>query len=199
MIANARMYAVSPEAAALWRQLLSAVIARAGLDVELIEHAEPTPIEELWQRSDMAAVFMCGLPYARAEPRPQLIAAPVPSPAAFLDRPEYWSEWVVRKDSSAQRIEDAFGGRIALTVGHSQSGFLAALTDIRGRSRTFPPYRELIAPQITPQGALRAVLEDRADVAPIDAYTLCLLRAFRSDLTDAVRIIGRTAATPIPP
>ena len=30
-IANARMYSVSPEVAALWRQLLSAIIARAGV------------------------------------------------------------------------------------------------------------------------------------------------------------------------
>jgi hypothetical protein len=43
MIANARIYSVSPEAAALWRTLLSAVIELAGLDIRLLEHAEPPP------------------------------------------------------------------------------------------------------------------------------------------------------------
>src|SRR5271156_6022593 len=99
MIANARMYAVSPEVAGLWRALLAAVIKRAGLDVQLVEHAEPAPIAELWQRSDKAAVFMCGLPFARAEPRPLLIAAPVPSPIEFNGQPRYWSNLVVRADS----------------------------------------------------------------------------------------------------
>jgi hypothetical protein len=70
MIANARMYSVSPEAAALWRRLLTAVIEHAGLDIRLLEHTEPAPINELWQRSDKAAVFMCGLPFSRASPRP---------------------------------------------------------------------------------------------------------------------------------
>src|SRR5258708_11997134 len=83
MIANARMYSVSPEAAGLWRSLLAAVIEHAGLDIKLLEHAGPAPINELWQRPAKAAVFMCGLPFSRSEPRPQLIPPPLPSPPAF--------------------------------------------------------------------------------------------------------------------
>jgi hypothetical protein len=41
MIANARMYSVSPEAAGLWRSLLTAVIGHAGLDIKLFEHNPP--------------------------------------------------------------------------------------------------------------------------------------------------------------
>jgi hypothetical protein len=74
MIANARMYSVSPEAAGLWRRLLTAVIEHAGLDIRLLEHAEPAPIKELWDRPDKAAVFMCGLPFSLSDPRPELIA-----------------------------------------------------------------------------------------------------------------------------
>src|ERR1700683_1343242 len=98
MIANARMYSVSPEAAGLWRALLSAIIEHAGLDITLLEHTEPVPIDELWRRPDKAAVFMCGLPFSRSEPRPELIAAPVPSPHEFRRLPHSWSEMVVRKE-----------------------------------------------------------------------------------------------------
>jgi ABC-type phosphate/phosphonate transport system substrate-binding protein len=199
MIANARMYSVSPEAAALWRRLLAAVIERAGLDVELLEHAEPQPIDELWQRADQAAVFMCGLPFSRSDPRPELIAAPVPSPADFRGLPQYWSDMVVRKDSGWQRIEDTFGSRIALTVPGSQSGCLAALYFLMSATDDFPPYQEVIAPQVTPLGALSAVIDGRADVAPIDSYAYCLLETYRRDLTSQVRVIARTASTPIPP
>ena len=90
------MYSVSPEAADLWRRLLAAVIERAGLDIELLEHTEPAPINELWQRPDKAAVFMCGLPFSLSQPRPELIAAPVPAPPDFRSEPQYWSEMVVR-------------------------------------------------------------------------------------------------------
>jgi ABC-type phosphate/phosphonate transport system substrate-binding protein len=198
MIANARMYSVSPEAAGLWRRLLTAVIAHAGLDIQLLEHTEPTPINELWQRADMAAVFMCGLPFSRSHPRPVLIAAPVPSPPDFRGLPQYWSEMVVRKDSSFQTIEDTFGGRIALTVADSQSGCLAALEFLMTMPSKFPLYREVIAPQVTPLGAVSAVVEGAADVAPIDSYAYRLLQKYRWDLTSRLRIVARTARTPIP-
>lgn len=199
MIANARMYSVSPQAAGLWRRLLGAVIERAGLDIGLLEHAEPAPIDELWRRPDKAAVFMCGLPFSRSVPRPQLIAAPVPAPLGFGGLPQYWSELVVRSDGALQTIEDTFGGRIALTVPDSQSGCLAALYYLMTKARKFPPYREVITPRITPLGAMSAVIDGAADVAPIDAYAYCLLQKYRPDLTSQLRVVGRTAPTPIPP
>jgi len=199
MIANARMYSVSPEAAGLWRRLLAAVIEHAGLDIRLLEHTGPAPISELWQRPDKAAVFMCGLPFSRSDPRPELIAAPVPSPPDFRGLPQYWSEMVVRKDSDFQIIEDTFGSRIALTVPDSQSGCLAALYYLMTAADRFPLYAEVTAPRITPIGAMSAVLDGAADVAPIDSYAYCLLQKYRSDLTSQLRIIGRTARTPIPP
>ena len=199
MIANARMYSVSPEAAALWRSLLTAVIGHAGLDIKLLEHSPPKSINELWQRPDKAAVFMCGLPYSRSDPRPELIAAPVPSPADFRGLPQYWSEMVVRRDSRYQTIEDTFGGRIALTVPDSQSGCLAALYYLMTAADRFPLYGEVTTPKVTPLGAMSAVIDGAADVAPIDSYAYCLLQKYRGDLTSQLRIIGRTARTPIPP
>ena len=199
MIANARMYSVSPEAAGLWRRLLTAVIEHAGLDVRLLEHTEPAPIDELWRRRDMAAVFMCGLPFSRSDPRPELIAAPVPAPADFRGLPQYWSAMVVRKNSAFQTIEDTFGGRIALTVPDSQSGCMAALYYLSTVADKFPLFREVIAPQVTPLGALSAVVDGTADVAPIDSYAYCLLQKYRWDLTSQVRTIARTPRTPIPP
>jgi ABC-type phosphate/phosphonate transport system substrate-binding protein len=199
MIANARMYSVSPEAAALWRKLLAAVVEHAGLDITLVEHTEPAPINELWQRRDKAAVFMCGLPFSLSDPRPELIAAPVPSPPAFRGLPQYWSQMVVRKDSRFQAIEDTFGGRIALTVPDSQSGCLAALYYLMTAANRYPPYGEVITPKVTPLGAMSAVIDGAADVAPIDSYAFCLLQKYRSDLTSQLRTIARTAPTPIPP
>lgn len=205
MIANARMYGVSPAVAALWRELLSSIIAAADQDIELLEHAAPAPIEELWDRTDMAAVFMCGLPFARAEPQPVPVAAPVPSPEAFGGEPRYWSDFVVRRDSGFESVADTFGSRIAFTVPGSQSGCIAALSyfqalhpgaDSRGAGR--PLFAEIIAPTITPVGALEAVVSGTAEIAPIDAYAFALLGRHRPDLTAAVRVVGRTAPTPIP-
>jgi ABC-type phosphate/phosphonate transport system substrate-binding protein len=199
MIANARMYSVSPEAAALWRRLLAALIAQSQLEIELLDHAEPAPIGELWRRKDMAAVFMCGLPYSLSHPRVQLIAAPVPAAPEFLGLPQYWSEMVVRKDSEFMTVNDTFGGRIAMTVPDSQSGCVAALYYLMTAGDRFPLYEEVIAPRVTPQGAIYAVIDRAADVAPIDSYAYRLLQKYRPDLTSQLRIVARTASTPIPP
>src|SRR5258708_16415488 len=157
MIANARMYAVDAQAGELWRALLSTVSAEEGLNVEMIEPAPPAAIEDLWRRTDMAAVFMCGLPYSCANPKPTLIAAPVPSAAEFAGRPEYWSELVVRGDSPFYDLESTFGGKICFTAPNSQSGYAAALQYLMafdaardGKAARSPLYREIAAPAVTP-------------------------------------------------
>src|SRR5690242_17483690 len=109
MIANARMYSVTPRVAALWRSLLASVLEATGKPVEIVDHAPPAPISELWKRSDKAAVFMCGLPFSLAAPGDSLVVAPVPSPAAYGGRDCYWSDVVVRADSPFQSIEQTFG------------------------------------------------------------------------------------------
>jgi ABC-type phosphate/phosphonate transport system substrate-binding protein len=205
MIANARMYSVSPQAATSWGQLLTMISDKSGVHMQVVAHSEPEPIAELWRRSDMGAVFMCGLPFSRAQPQPALVAAPVPSPPEFAGQACYWSDFVVRADSGYRTVEDTLGTRIALTVPESQSGCVAALTyfmENQGSATAggdVPPYREIIAPTVTPLGALRAVLQGAADIAPIDSYALRLLEQYRPELTSQVRIVGRTAATPIPP
>lgn len=210
MIANARMYSVDAKVAELWRALLGAVIRESGAPVTLLEYPAPAPLEALWQRPDLGAVFMCGLPFARSVPQPVLIAAPVPSPVEFADAPRYWSAFVVRRDSSHRTVADTFGGRVAFTVPGSQSGYVAALSYFRtivsdaaagGKSLAEgePLFDEIVAPTVTPQGALWAVIRGAADIAPIDAYALHLLQRHRPDLTDQVRLVGETVPTPIPP
>ena len=208
MFANARMYSVSAAAAGSWRQLFTSVAQRAAEIAETAETAEtldiidypaPAPLRDLWNRPDKGAVFMCGLPYSRAVPRPHLLAAPVPSPAQFRGRPEYWSEFVVRAESDERTLSDTFGGRIALTSVESQSGFAAPLRHLRAAGSERPLFAALIAPQVTPQGALAAVADGLADVAAIDSYTMQLLRRHDPQRVSRVRVIDRTEPRPIPP
>jgi len=198
MIANARMYSVTPHVAALWRGLLGTILADSDGAIEIVDHAPPTPISELWQRADKAAVFMCGLPCSLATPRPCLVAAPVPSPDLYGGQPCYWSDVVVRTDSPFHTIGDTFGRRLALTSPESQSGCAALLHALMPYGRDAPLYREIIEPCFTPRGALMAVIERRAEVAPLDSYALALLSKHAPELTSQVRIVMSTEATPIP-
>jgi ABC-type phosphate/phosphonate transport system substrate-binding protein len=199
LIANARMYSVSAAAGESWRELLARVARRARQPVEVIDYPAPAPLAQLWSRADKAAVFMCGLPFSRATPQPFLLAAPVPSAAQFDGQPEYWSEFVVRSDSPYRALSDTFGARIAFTSVDSQSGFAAPLQYLSQQDGNRPLFREVTAPQVTPQGALAAVAGGRAEVAAIDAYSLQLMRRYAPELAAQVRVLARTPSRPIPP
>ena len=178
------MYSATPQVGALWRRLLASALAPVdGAPVEIVEHAPPAPIAELWQRPDKAAVFMCGLPLSCAEPRPAIVAAPVPSPAAYGGRACYWTDLVVRADSPFTTLEQTFDHRLALTTPELQSGYAASLHALMPYGSARPLYREVVAPTFTPMGALMAVIDRRAEVAPLDSYALALLQRHAPELT----------------
>ncbi len=198
MIANARMYSVTPQVAALWRSLLAAILKKTEGAVEIVDHAPPAPISELWKRPDKAAVFMCGLPYSLAAPQPHLVVAPIPSPPAYGGRACYWSDLVVRADSPFRTLEQTFGHRLALTTPESQSGYAALLYALMPHGGTRPLYREIIEPRFTPMGALTAVIENKAEVAPLDSYAFALIAKDAPELAAQVRVIQSTDPTAIP-
>ena len=208
LVSNARMYSVTPGVGQMWRALFEAIGHSSGVALTWVEHAAPRPLAELWRQADLGAVFMCGLPFSRAEPRPVLVVAPVPSPAAFGGLPRYWSELVVRADGPFQTVADTFGKRIALTTPDSQSGCLAALYYLQvvaegggtaGTRPGMPLYDEVIAPRITPRGAMMAVIDGEADIAPIDSFAFSLLQRYSPELTSQLRVVGQTEPTAIPP
>jgi ABC-type phosphate/phosphonate transport system substrate-binding protein len=210
LIANARMYAVTPVVREAWRALFDWVSRHSGIPLTYIDHAAPAPLEELWSRGDLAAAFMCGYPFAMAGPRPQLVAAPIPAPPRYGGRAVYCTDFVVRADSPIARLPDAFGGRIGWTVEHSQSGFNAVRHHLlgyrrdsqegegreRGRGRLFAAS---IGPLVTPRRVIEALLRGEIDVGPLDSYVHDLLRTHEPATASRLRTVESTAMTPIPP
>ena len=192
LIANARMYAVSPEAAAAWSALFRRVIALSGVEMEIIPHAFPLPVSDLWLRPDLGCAFMCGWPWVRGFADVVPLAAPVTVEAG---RPVYWSNLVVAADSPARTLADTAGGRVAYTIKDSQSGFSALRHHLRLHG---PAYAGEVGPLTTPRRMIEAVAEGRADIGPVDSFAHALLRRYAPELTARVRVIAQTAPTPIP-
>jgi ABC-type phosphate/phosphonate transport system substrate-binding protein len=199
-IANARMYAVTPHVRDAWRALFDWLGRRSGVPLLYVDHAAPAPLEELWLRHDLAAAFMCGLPFASAAPRPPIIAAPLPSPERYRGQPVYCTDFVVRADSDYRTLGDTFGGRIGWTVHHSQSGFNAVRHHLlkyrRGSERLFV---ESIGPLVTPRKVIEAVVDGTIDIGPLDSYVHDLLKRHDPVTAAKLRTIESTAMTPIPP
>ena len=203
MIANARMYSLDAHVAALWRQLFERVAGRAGVALEMVEHAAPRPLAQLWQRDDLGCVFMCGYPWStwpRRESRPRLLAVPLPRGERYAGQPVYCSDIVVRRDAPFIDIDALRGTRFAFTLESSQSGWQApraffAEHALRSGGRWFG---ETVGPLVTPRAVADAVIEGRADAAPLDSYWHDLLQLHEPATAARLRVVASTPMTPMP-
>jgi len=194
------MYDVTPEVRRHWHVLLRAAATNADVAIECIDHPAPAPLESLWDREDLAAAFMCGLPLATRYPEVRPLAAPL-TVLADKPSPSYRSVWLVRADGAFDSLAATFGRRIGWTVAHSHSGCSAPRHALLAFRTTERPrlYRESVGPFGHPRAALAALADDRIDVVALDAYWWWLLQRHDPEAAAGVRAIGETASAPMPP
>jgi ABC-type phosphate/phosphonate transport system substrate-binding protein len=200
MLANARMYAVTPGCKAAWRTIIDWVLGKAEVEARYEDHDPPKLLSDLWQREDLGCVMMCGLPFSRRHPQPAILATPVPSATRYGGKPIYWSDIAVRADSNFRGIEDTLGSRAGYTLKDSQSGYFAFRYHLL---RKFPllanPYPQVTGNLLNPRGVIKALAEGRIDVGPLDSYVHDLLKHSDPEFAAQVRVIETTDPTPMPP
>lgn len=194
LVANARMYAVTPAVEAHWRDLLVAIGRAAGLDLDYAEHRAPTPLDALWARDDLGLAFMCGWPFANLHPHVQPVAAPIP--AISGGRPAYWTDLVVDAARDLRTLEAAAGLRVGWTVEHSQSGFRAVRRHLDMPGEAARP--AWIGPLVTPRRVAEAVLAGEIDLGPLDSYWHALLVLHEPETAGRLRVVASTRPTPLP-
>ena len=201
LIACSRMYNVAPVVTEAWDRLFGWLGERARIDLNVIYHAFPTSIEELWAMPGLGCVLMCGYPYARAEPRPGLLAAPVPSFEHYGGKPVYFSYLLVAEESPFETIEDTFGSCISWTIENSQSGFNAVRSFLLPYRTADRPrlYRESIGPLGTFSVGIEGISRGEIDVVPVDSFSYELMREYAPEDVAGTRIIATTPAAPVPP
>ena len=200
LVANARMYAVTPDAEVAWRGLLAHVCEDAGVALDYLPYPAPLPLEDLWRRPDLGCVQMCGFPIATGLADVVPIAAPIPRAAWAGGQPVYRSDLIVRRDSSYRTLAETFGGTLGWTVAHSHSGFNALRHHLLAYRTPERPalYKAVSGNLVTARRILDSVRDGSIDVGPLDAYWHMLIRAHRPDLTDGVRVLASTGIAPMP-
>lgn len=197
-IACSRMYNLSPKISASWDRFFHWLASRSGVEIEVIAHAAPAPLSELWGRPDMGAVFMCGFPFSRlaADERPLPLAAPVSLADWAKGQPLYASHIVAARESPLKEA-DLVSARWGWTVRDSQSGynapreFFAALAGGQ-------PARETIGSLLNPRGVVDAIRSGAIDVGAIDAYAYQLLALHEPEMVAPLRIVATTKPAPFP-
>ena len=199
-IANARMYAVSPDAEAAWQDLIAHIARDAGVPLVYEAYPAPQPLENLWRRDDLGCVQMCGYPIALKVAEVTPLASPIPAAAWAGGNAVYRSDLIVRRDAPYQTLADTFSGIVGWTVEHSHSGFNA----LRHHLLAHRPgdhahlFQNAVGHLVTARRILDSVLDGTIDIGPLDAYWHMLIKKYRPDLTDGIRILESTATAPMP-
>ena len=200
LVANARLYAVTPQVGKAWRTLVGHAARESGVPLEYVEHAAPASLEMLWRRRDLGCALMCGFPWATWNsgdlPRPRLLAVPAargtPVPGT------YRTEIVVRADSTFHALDDLHGARFAYTTPTSQSGYQAARALFAPLARGAPFFRAAVGPLVTPRAVVDALASGDADAGPLDSYWLQLLRLHEPGTALRLRTLTCTPWTAAP-
>lgn len=200
LIANARMYAVTPAVEGLWRGLLERVAEDAGVRLDYVAYPAPQPLEPLWRRPDLGAVFMCGYPIALKLADVVPLAAPVPAAGWADGRAVYRSDLIVREDAPFRTLEDTFAGTLGWTVAHSHSGFNALRHHLlRYRTAERPGLFARVAGNfVTARKVLDSVRDGSIDIGPLDGYWHMLIRRHAPELVAGIRVLESTATAPMP-
>jgi ABC-type phosphate/phosphonate transport system substrate-binding protein len=199
LIGNARLYSsIAPTAALAWRRLLGVVAAQSGVALDIIDHAYPAALDELWVRPDLGCAFMCGWPFAREGAVKRVIAAPVPAAGWCAGRAVYRSEFVAAADAPFQTLADTFGERFAYNARDSHSGYNMPRAHLARWASRQPLFRAVIGPTGSHRRSIEAVLAGAAELAAIDSYYLALAHRHAPELVAGLRVVDVTDASPIP-
>ena len=175
---------------------------KLGIPSEFVGDVPWPDTERLFDCGDIHVSWMCGLPYVRknngAKKSLELLAAPVMSHPRYGGRPVYFSDVVVRADSSLRFFEDLRGRTWAYNEPGSHSGYNLiryhlAMGGLGAR------YFGNVVESGSHKSSLEMVLEGAIDAAAIDSTVLEMEFTKDPSIIERVRTITTLGPSPAPP
>lgn len=158
--------------------------------------------EKLFDRGEIHACWMCSLPYiwkAGQVSRPiELLAAPVMKPARYHNKPVYFSDVIVHRNSKFRKFEDLRNASWAYNEPHSHSGYNITRYKLATMGITNGYFGQVIVSG-SHTGSLELILDRRVDASAIDTTVLDLLLTEKPEIGEQIRVIDTWGPSPIPP
>ena len=144
--------------------------------------------------------FLCGLLYAKmSSPRLiELLAAPIVIGERYSGKPLYYSDVVVRRDSSYTSFDTLQGTRWAFNEAASHSGYNIVSYSLLLRGKTFEHFGSMLKTG-SHFASLQAVLDGDADAAAIDSHVLDVWFQQQPELAQQLRVVEMLGPSTIPP
>ena len=151
---------------------------------------------------DVDAGFICGYPYVRlaARPSPPVVplAAPVLRGERYGSRPIYFSDVIVRRESSLCAFEDLRGRSWSYNELDSHSGYLITLFRLLQMGET-TGFFDTVREAGWHQRSIRMVASGEVDGSAIDSQVLAVELRDHPGLSEQLRVIDSLGPSTIQP
>jgi phosphonate transport system substrate-binding protein len=189
---------LAPNMLPVFRFLADRIGGRLGRPVELVVGRSLDQFE----RGEVDLGVLCGLPYvwlaARRPPPVEPLAAPVLVGDRYAGRPVYYSDVIVRHDSSITCLEELRGRSWAYNEPASHSGHTVTLYSLV-RMGARPGFLGPVLQAGFHQRAIRLVAAGRVDAAAIDSQVLAIELRDHPQLADRLRVVDTFGPSTIQP
>jgi phosphonate transport system substrate-binding protein len=189
---------LAPNMLPIYDFMIAYVSQKLSCPMELIEGKH---YDELYE-ADFS--FMCGLPYVlRSAPRtnpPAITAlvAPVLHGERYQNKPIYFSDVIVRRDSPFHSFADLRGCAWAFNERESQSGYGITRYWLAKQGQTNGYFGRVVEAGFH-QKAIRMVAEGQVDASAIDSQVLAAELDQHPELAEKLRVIDSLGPSSIQP
>jgi phosphonate transport system substrate-binding protein len=193
---------VSESGVDVYERLADWLARQLGQQVELVSGFSYGTISEMIDDGAVEAAFICGYPYVLKHDRPRpvvdVLAAPVVKEPRYGDRPVYFSDLIVRKDSGIRRFEDLKGGTLVYNEESSNSGYNMPRSFLIERGLTQGFFGKVVRSG-SHEESIRMVASGEADASFVDSLVLDHDREKHLGDADRVRVLESLGPEAIPP
>lgn len=184
------------------RAMAPYITTRLNISAEFADNVPYQDRERLFDEKQIQLCWLCGLHYiwkaASPEADLELLAAPVMAASRYKNKPVYFSDVVVHKDSPFHTFADLRGASWAYNEIRSHSGY--NITRYHLTTLNEPPgYFGRVVKAGGHQAALHMILSRQIDASAIDSTLLGFELHCNPAITDQIRIIDTLGPSPIPP
>ena len=181
----------------VYADIVARVGRAVGMPAKLVEGKSLAQLRD----GSVNVAFICGLPYVRlcGEQRGMLrpLAAPILDDARCQDRPVYFSDVIVRRDSPFRSFDELRGHRWAYNEPGSYSGCLLVRHNLLQMGET-----EAFFGSVTFTGrhqeSIQKVVNGEADASAIDSHVLGVEQLRNPELGAAIRVIASLGPSAVP-
>jgi ABC-type phosphate/phosphonate transport system substrate-binding protein len=178
-----------------WWYGLARACQSVGLDNFPLNPDRTIDVYDAWLAPDLLLAQTCGYPLVTSlSGKVQLVATPCYS-AMGCEGAFYSSPIVVRADEPAEDLAEYRGRVCTFNDTLSHSGYNALRHKLAPLARGKPFFASVIYAG-GQRKSLAAIASREADITSIDCVSWALLKQYRPDLTDPLKVIDWTASAP---